>query len=274
AAFFNNPDLPDTRSEMALPLKLRVATAATAATATITSVIGVLDVQSTEPEAFSDEDISVLQALADQVALAISNARLFVQVQENLEAQQRAYGQLSVEAWRALSREQPDLGFIKFSGEHSLGEGSDHALSEGRGNSILPIANLWDPEAMRVIETGKPIQRSNAALAVPIKSGDQVIAVFDAHLPAGARAWTSEQVALLETLSEQVAQAMERARLYRETQRRAARERILGQAGGRMRESLELENVLKAAAIEIRQAIGLDKIVVRLAVPESQKTGE
>ncbi len=65
AVRFDNPLLPDTRSEMALPLIAG------------DRVLGALDVQSTEPAAFSQEDIAVLQLVADQVAVAIANARLF-----------------------------------------------------------------------------------------------------------------------------------------------------------------------------------------------------
>ena len=65
SVYFNNPDLPDTRSEMAIPLRVGG------------EVIGALDVQSKETNAFSQEDIGVLTTLADQIAIAIENARLF-----------------------------------------------------------------------------------------------------------------------------------------------------------------------------------------------------
>lgn len=67
AVWFNNPFLPDTRSEMALPLAVGA------------EVMGALTVQSTEEAAFSDEDIASLQMMADQLALAIHNARLYRQ---------------------------------------------------------------------------------------------------------------------------------------------------------------------------------------------------
>jgi GAF domain-containing protein len=72
AAHFASSDLPDTRSEMALPLKVRG------------RVIGVLDVQSTQEAAFSEDDVAVLQTLADQLATAIENARLFEQAQRRV----------------------------------------------------------------------------------------------------------------------------------------------------------------------------------------------
>ncbi|NIV37150.1 MAG: hypothetical protein GWN58_49285, partial [Anaerolineae bacterium] len=67
-------------------------------------VLGALDVQSTEREAFGEAELTVLQTLADQVAIAISNARLVRRVQESLELERRAYGQMSMEAWRNLVR--------------------------------------------------------------------------------------------------------------------------------------------------------------------------
>lgn len=81
-AYFDNPDLPETRSEMAVPLESGGQT------------IGALDLQSTEPNAFSEEDVTVLSALADQISVAIENARLLQQTQSALsqaEAVQRRY---------------------------------------------------------------------------------------------------------------------------------------------------------------------------------------
>ncbi|MBI5353068.1 MAG: GAF domain-containing protein [Chloroflexi bacterium] len=67
--FFENPDLPKTRSEMALPLIAGE------------DVIGALTVQSTEEAAFHDEDIAALQTLADQLAIAIQNSNLHRQAE-------------------------------------------------------------------------------------------------------------------------------------------------------------------------------------------------
>ncbi|MEA3350263.1 MAG: GAF domain-containing protein, partial [Chloroflexota bacterium] len=100
AVFFDNPDLPETRSEMALPLIIGG------------ELLGAIDVQSKREAAFSDEDINVLQILADQIAIAIENARLFTEHDEALKTARRAYSELSQEAWGELLRTQPELGFI------------------------------------------------------------------------------------------------------------------------------------------------------------------
>lgn len=87
ATFFNNPDLPETRSEMALPLRLRG------------QVIGVLDVQSREQNAFTPADVETLTILADQIAIAIENARLLAESKQALIESQMLYGEYIGRAW-------------------------------------------------------------------------------------------------------------------------------------------------------------------------------
>jgi PAS domain S-box-containing protein len=77
AAHFDNPLLPDTRSEMALPMRVAG------------RVIGALDVQSTDESAFRQDDVEILQVMADQLAVAIEKTRLFEQVQATLEERLR-----------------------------------------------------------------------------------------------------------------------------------------------------------------------------------------
>lgn len=242
AVFFDNPDLPQTHSEMALPLRARE------------QIIGALDVQSTEPGAFSDEDVAILQTLADQVAVAISNARLLQQAHESLEAMRRAYGEISREAWGEFLRTWLQLG------------------QRYDPQGILPPADQWPEEMKHAVQKGETIlgqDKRSLRLATPIKVRDQVIGVLDAHKLADAGEWTPEQVALLETLTEQLSLAVESARLYQDTQRRAARERLIGEVVTRMRETLDVETVLKTAVNEMYQALGLDEIVIRLVTEEN-----
>jgi GAF domain-containing protein len=87
AVFFNNPDLPMTRSEVALPLLVR------------NKVLGVLDIQSDKPQAFRTEDIDVLQTLSDQIAVAIENARLLDETQAAILQLEALTGIRTREAW-------------------------------------------------------------------------------------------------------------------------------------------------------------------------------
>jgi GAF domain-containing protein len=236
AVFFDNPDLPDTRSEMALPLQARG------------ERIGVLDVQSTQPDAFSQEDVAVLQTLADQVAVAINNAQLYQQAQASLEAERRAYGELGARAWREMARLRPGLARRYDPGD------------------ILPADDEEWPEAMqRAMVEARPVAAAiGGAVAIPLKVRGQVIGVLDAHKPAEARGWTEEETTLLEMLTEQLGVALDSARLYQDTERRAAQERLVGDVTARMRQTLDVDAVLRTAAQEMRQALGLSTIAIRL----------
>ncbi len=230
-------ELPDTRSEAALPLHSRG------------QVLGALTVQSTQPGTFDQDTMIALQIMADQVAVALDNARLFAEAGEALEAERRAYSELSWEAWAELLKIRPNLGFIK----------SKHLLS--------PAGDTWRPDMGTALQTGQTIVSEDGATNVttPIKARGQVIGVIGARKPNDAGAWTQDEIGLLETLAEQLSVALESARLYQDTQRRAVRERLTGEVTARMRETFDVETVLKTAAQEVRQALGLPEVVVRLA---------
>jgi GAF domain-containing protein/HAMP domain-containing protein len=224
---FDNPLLPYTRSEMALPLILG------------NRVLGALDVQSTEPGAFTEEDIAVLQLVADQVAVAIGNARLFAEVETSLEAERRAYGEVSRRGWEQLAGTRPVLGYR-----------SDEV-------DVRPVTEALAPQE-------RARQDRAGELIMPIKVREQVIGLIDASKPDGSGQWTQEEVAVLETLVERLAVALDSARLYEEVQRRADRDRLLGQVAGRIRETLDVETVLKTAVSEARAVLGLPEVTVRL----------
>ena len=233
AVFFDNPDLPETRSEMALPLRVRG------------EIIGALDVQSKEPEAFAQEDVTVLQTLADQAAVAIENARLLAESQAALEATQRIYGEISREAWEEMLRTRTGLS----------------ARYDPR--SILPSDERQREEMKLAIREERPIEQLDV-IAVPLKVRGQVIGVLDAHKPENEGEWTPEQIELLETLSDQLGAALESARLYQDTQRRAARERLTGEITDRMRRAVDIEELMQNAVTEIAEALGTPGAFVQL----------
>ncbi|MGC9395562.1 MAG: GAF domain-containing protein [Anaerolineae bacterium] len=235
--FFANPDLPETRSEMALPLRVR------------REIIGVLDVQSTAPNAFTDEDVSMLQALADQVSVAVSNARLLQQVEESIDAERRAYGQMARETWHALLRARPDLAFA--SNEDGVTSFTD-----------------WEPQMKMAAQTGRAAGEGDT-LAIPIRVRDQVIGVIDGRKPDGT-AWSDEEISLLQTLTEQLSTALEGAQLYEDTQRRAAREQLAREITAEMRRSLDVTTVLQTALHQLQTSLGLDEAEVWIEETSSE----
>jgi GAF domain-containing protein len=231
------PELPATRSEAALPLRSRG------------RVLGAFTVQHTRPGAFDDETMTVLQTMTDQVAVALDNARLFTESQAALEASKRAYGELSRQAWTEILRPRADWGY-RYSHQ-----------------TVAPVEGDWRQEMLQAEAFDQIVREEDAdrpTLAIPLKVRDQVVGALSFRKDDRGETWTDEEVALLAMLTEQLGLALESARLYQDTQRRAAHERLTGEVTARLRESLDVETVLKTAAQEVRQALGLPEVVVRL----------
>lgn len=244
AVRLDTAELPDTRSEAAVPLRSQG------------RVVGALTIQSNEPAAFDDTAISVLQIMADYVAVALDNARLFTESQVSLEAARRAYSELSREAWTEMLRAQPDLGY----------------QSDERG--ITRAASVWRPEMKRALETGQTIHSEEVGggarwpLAVPIKVRGDAIGVLDTYKPAEAGEWTFEEITLLEALADQLGMALESGRLYQEAERRAVRERLTREITDKMRRATGVEGIVQTAVDELFSVLGASRTFVRLGNTE------
>ncbi len=238
---FDNPDLPDANSALALPLKARG------------QIIGALDVQSIALEAFGDEEVAVLQTLADQIAMAVSNVMLYQQAQESLEMIQRAYGETSQAAWGLLLQDPQQLGYRYEQGGVTPLEKADLSGS----TALAESASADLPE-----------------IALPISLRGYKIGEIQAHKPEGAGTWTAEEATLLSSLAEQLEVALDSARLHQQTQNRAFQEQLIREVTAHMHETLEIDLMLKTAVRDIREALGLSSVSVRLAPQFTQHEGD
>lgn len=249
ATFFDNPDLPHTRSEMALPL---IAAG---------KLLGALDVQSTEAAAFNQEDANVLQVLADQIAIAIENSNLLAESRASLEASRRAYSDLSRQDWMKRLRVRKNIGYT----------------SDAQGN-IFPVADDWSGELRQARHSGQAVKLDDKTLAIPFNILDLPAGMVKLKKPAETRAWTKREISLMEAVVSNLGEVLESARLYENTQKRAERERLTANVASSIRENLDVDAVLRTAAIQIRQALDLANVEVRLEasgwVGQSQNNGE
>jgi GAF domain-containing protein len=244
--FFNNPYLPKTRSEMALPLKVE------------NRMIGVLDVQSDQPQAFDEGDIAIMQILADQLATAIERARLLQQVEQNLSDLQKAYGQFTREGWKTL-------------GESGLLTKTGYRFDNIR---IQPISEI-PAHGDEVMKTGTIVIQNRTStgadenkVAIPIKLRGQTIGVVAANLKDG---FTPNTITTLELAIERLAQSLESARLYEQARLRADREQAIAQVAANISSATEFDAILRTTVEEIGKSIGDAEVSIQI-ISDSETT--
>ncbi len=246
AIFFNNPLLPLARSEMALPLRVE------------NQIIGVLDVQSDQAQAFDEDDIAIMQILADQLATAIERTRLLEQVEQNLSDLRQAYGQFTREGWKTL-------------GESGLLTKTGYRFDNIRIQSISEIPAHGD----EVMKTGTSViyNRKNTAAAenqvsIPIKLRGQTIGVVSANLKDG---YTQTTISTLELAIERLAQSLESARLYEQARLRADREQAISQMAANIGSATEFDAILRTTVEEIGKSIGDAEVSIQI-IGDSETT--
>lgn len=203
-------------------------------------IIGALTVQDTMADAFDPASIAVLQTMADLVSIAISNAQLFSESRSALEVSQRAYGEMVAKAW-----------------DDQLGRGFGYR-SNSYGVKPLTETELQNTE-----------NDSGNSLTIPIKVRGSVVGELITSKPDGMRDWSEGEISALNTLIEQLGVALEAARLYQETQRRASFEKMTREVSSQIRETLSLETILQTAASEFQRVLDLSEVEIRMGFSET-----
>ncbi len=230
--FRDNPDLPETRSELALPLKVGEV------------VTGALDIQSTEPDAFTEDDISTLSILADQVAIAIQNARLFEQSQRALRDAEIVSSQASGLAWKGYAEKMQTKGY--------------------RYDGIRP-----EP-----LKEALPSKSENGAMLLPLELRGQTIGRLQLKASNSSRKWTEDELAIVEATIERVALALEGARLLEDAQKRATRETFLSDMAAKLGTSFNLDSILRDTVEELGQNLKGSTVSFQLVNPFAPPSAE
>lgn len=239
AVYFNNLELPETHSEMAVPIKSG------------DHIVGALDVQSTERGAFANDDVQILNLLANQVGLAIENARLFEETRRALAESEAVSRQTTREAWRRLPTEQNLLGYrYTIAGASQLDKPLDMAETANGKN--------------------KSIQTETTRVVVPIELRGETIGNLVVQSPSRGDL-NQDQLDLIKAVAERVAISAENARLFDETTRRAERERMVSDITGKIRSANNPQAMIQTAIEELRVALGASHVEI---VPQIVKGAE
>jgi GAF domain-containing protein len=225
AVYFNNPDLPNTRSEMALPLSVAGKT------------IGVLDVQSAETNAFKAEDISALTTLANQIAIAMENARLFSQTRQALNESRSVYEEFVKQEWSRFAQ---------------------HISAPGYTYDGIKTTPLLSP----------PDNNDPQTIKAPVRIRGLVVGQVSIRSNDPARQWTQDEINLVQAAAERAGLAIENVRLLQEAQRRAAKEHTIGEISSRIGASIDINSIMQTAVEELGRVLPRSEIILQFQEKE------
>jgi GAF domain-containing protein len=220
-------DLPNTQSELALPLKSG------------DEIVGVLDLQSTEANAFSTADLSTLSILADQIGIALQNALLYERSERALREANAAFLSSSEKQWKDYTEKVRTKGY--------------------RYDGIKP-------------EALKEAQRSKAeedAILIPVQLRGQTIGRLRLKPSDTSKQWSEDELAIAEATADRAALALEGARLLEAAQQRAAREAFLSDLASKLSTSFQLDSILRDTVEELGQALHGSIVSFQLVNPSA-----
>jgi GAF domain-containing protein/HAMP domain-containing protein len=230
-----NEFLPNTRAELAIPLRIGE------------TVIGALDVQSEQRDTFNEDQVAVLQTMADQIAVAIENARLYQESLRRLEEIERSNRQATMRAWQDYMADQ-----------------RAHILSSEAGTmTSLDIS----PLRQRALETGEVAvgeitERQTIPIAVPIMLRGEALGAVEWELPSEGFDENKKQLAL--ELTNRLAISLENARLFQTSRRATVRERLVNDIASQLTSQTNIDEILKTAVREVGQALRAPQVTIRL----------
>lgn len=223
AVHFDNPLLPDTRSELALPIT------------TNATLYGAMTIQSDRPGSFDENDIVVLQSIADNLAIALENNSSFELTQKALEE------------IRVLNK-----AFVQ------------QAWGEAIASHGKLTAEYIKPDL-------QPTSAEIKTVKIPLYLRDEVIGEINLDL-AGDEI-TQNELEFLQSVSAQTSSALENARLIDETQRAATREQKLNSLSTQFSRALTIEDILKTAVTEFGKLPSVSEASISLLSPEETNLG-
>ena len=233
-----NEFLPDTLAELAIPLRVG------------TQIIGALDVQSRLSDTFDMEQTEVLQTMADQIAIAIENARLYTESLRQLAELDRNRQAATLRSWHEFVHNQRLQRLERTVGVTDL---SNSALLDDMRQTVL---------ARGEVVIGDRTAYDTIPLAVPIRLRGQLLGTVEWEVPGSD--FDQDKVQLAQALTDQLAVNLENARLFQESQRATERERLVNEISSQLTRQNDIDQILQTAVREVGIALRSPQVSIRL----------
>lgn len=238
-----NEFLPETVAELAIPLRVG------------NDLIGALDVQSKQRDAFNPDLVNVLQTMADQIAIAIQNARLYQESVRRLEEVERSNRIATRGVWQEYMRGLRARQLSSETGTHSSDFSSlrEQAFATGQ------------------IAIGDVTQRNTIPIAVPVKLRGQPLGAVEWEIPASQL--DENKLQLAQDLANRLAVSLDNARLFEESQRATERERVVNDIAAKLTAQTDIDLILQTAVREVGQALRAPGVTIRLSRTTDEANG-
>lgn len=226
ANIFDNPEFVKTQSELSMPLLAN------------NKLVGVLDLQSSEVNAFRYDEVEIFQSMADQIAVAIESTRVITESQFVISQLEVLSNENTRQNWKSEAAIR-------------------NPIFRYTATGVGPIGKI-NPQ----------VQKEGNVLDVPIMLRGQKIGNISLKRKAGFQNWTAQEESVANEVAAQTGLALENIRLVERTRERASRDQAISKVSTRIRESLDLDIVLRTTAREIQKALGLQEAEIRL-IPQN-----
>lgn len=230
-----NEFLPDTRAELAIPLRAG------------DDIIGALDVQSRQRDAFAEDEVNILTTMADQIAVAIQNARLYEESVRRVSEIEEINRQATLRAWQDYMRDQRVTELVE-----EAGTPTDVDMA-GLRQQALTTGD---------VVLGKITARNTIPVAVPIQLRGQALGAVEWEIPAAN--FGEDKLELAKELANRLALSLDNARLFQESQRATERERLVNNIAAKLTAQNNINDILQTAVREVGQALRAPQVSINL----------
>lgn len=203
------------------------------------SVIGVLDLHSDQPKAFGSQDAEILQTLADLAAISFDNARLLNETKNLVNQLEVNTSFQTRKTWLKLTTRQKP-------------------------------AYQYTPAGVRPLFSKDKVNIEG--MLVPLVLYGETIGTIKLKRKGGISEWSDRERLLVEKIADQVALALENSRLVEEAQKSALRDQMIANISTRVRETLDVESVIRTAATELRRVFDLKEAEINIG-PHQPESG-
>ena len=244
--YIPNPILPNTKSEIALPLRSR------------NQIIGALDIQSKEPNAFNDQTMKIFLLLADQLVSAFENLQLVKQVETTLQELKTSYQTQTQQAWQRTIKAHKEIAF-EYDGlqiKSTLPGISSEALNKlQNGKAII--------STMRHTGDNSEHEQKKNTLLVPLMILNQIVGVIGLEQDDPNYLWTEQEIAVAEAAANRAALSLENARLLEESQKRATKERTISEISAKIGGLVDFDNIIQTTVQEMSRTMPDADVVIQ-----------